>query len=126
MSCFVVSDFHVDALVSWAVAHRAPAFPRAMSPSALAAALAEANRAAYRERYGEQCEDAARYVARRAVDISPVQIIKACDCLDYQCCDWSGWEASTAKQLLDRIRQHAVGLLPGYDEAAWALDEVTA
>ena len=126
MSCFVVSDFHVNALVSWAVLHRAPAFFGGLGPRTLAAILAEANRAAYRSRYGEQPEPAAPYQSQDVRGLSPVQVIKACDCLEYQCSDWSEWQGSTAERALARIRQHAICALPGYDEAAWALEEVTA
>ena len=126
MSCFVVSDYHVGVLVSWAVLRKAPAFFDGLGPRTLAAVLAEANRAAYRERYGEQPEPAVPYQAPEARALSAVQVVKACDCLEYQCSDWSEWEGSTAQRALARIRQHAICALPGYDEAAWALDEVAA
>ncbi len=44
MSCFVVPDYHVSALVAWAI--RADVLPDAVSPDALAHELAAANRAA--------------------------------------------------------------------------------
>ena len=127
MSCFVVPDYHVDVLVSWAVLHKAPAFIEGLDPRRLAACLARANRIAYRARYGEQCEEPEPYRHRDAQRLSFAQVVKACDCLDYQCSDWSEWEGSTAQRALTRIREHAVRLaLPGYDEAAWSLDEVSA
>lgn len=127
MSCFVVPDFHVNVLVSWAVLHGAPAFIEKMGPRTLAAVLAEANRAAYREWYGEQPEPAEPYKAPDASALSPVQVVKACDCLEYQCSDWSGWDGSPAQRALARIRDHAVRMaLPGYESADWVLDEVAA
>ena len=48
MSCFIVSDYHVSALVSWAVAH---GVDLDASPDAVAHMLASANRRAYSERY---------------------------------------------------------------------------
>ena len=127
MSCFVVPDYHVDVLVSWAVLHKAPAFIEGMGPRTLAAVLARANRAAYRARYGDPCEEPEPYRPRDAQHLSLAQVVKACDCLDYQCSDWSEWEDSTAQRALARIREHAVRLaLPGYDDAAWSLDEVAA
>ena len=54
MSCFVVPDFHIDALVSWAIANHASAFIDGLDPRGLAAELHLANCAAYRERYGEE------------------------------------------------------------------------
>ena len=127
MSCFVVSDFHVDVLVSWASLRGAPAFIEGMGPRTLAAVLARANRAAYRARYGDPCEEPEPYQHRDASRLSFAQVVKACDCLDYQCSDWSEWQGSTAQRALARIREHAIRLgLPGYDEAAWSLDEGVA
>jgi len=147
MSCFVVPDFHVSALVSWAVAH---GVDLDASPDAVAHVLASANRRAYSERYaGRYDSDAAPFggLDRSAgVDLAPVAIVKACDCLDYQASDWSCWDDSDAFGYLVAIRRAAVAAahlaahqaapksykytpdpsgraLPGYDAAAWCLDE---
>lgn len=122
MSCFVVPDFHIDALVSWAADHRAAAFIDGLDPRGLAAELYLANCTAYRQRYGEAVGEDYRFT-RRAVTLSPVQVIKACDCLAYQCGDWPDWSDSPAARALDRIREHAINLLPGYEDARWTLDQ---
>ena len=49
MSCFIVSDYHVSALVAWAIRH---GLDLDASPDAVAHELASANRAAFNERYG--------------------------------------------------------------------------
>ena len=139
MSCFVVSDFHVSAIVAWAVDKGVPLDD---SPDAVALALAAANRAAFSERYQ------GRYGAlpfggldrSASLALQPVEIIKACDCLAYQCSDWSAWDLSDASEDLAFIRDVAVQLvhgpwsvaygpaeargreLPGYAEAAWCLE----
>ncbi len=145
MSCFVVNDYHVNALVAWGLRHGAIV---GTSPDALAHMLACANRAAYAERYqdDDQVEPFAGF--DRSVDPShlvPVAVVKACDCLDYQCSDWSSWSGigSEPAAHLAAIRAAALGLalaghgiaagpnaggleygreLPGYDAAAWHLD----
>ena len=137
MSCFVVPDFHVSALVSWAVAQ---GVALDASPDAVAHMLASANRRAFSQRY------AGRYDSElvpfggldrsAGVALAPVAIVKACDCLDYQACDWSTWTDSDAFGYLVAIRRAAVALadpagnpsaigrgLAGYDAAAWCLDE---
>jgi len=59
--------------------------------------------------------------------------VKACDCLDYQASDWTGWRASDACAVLESIRAVALHLaagdykgnaydLPGYGAAPWCLD----
>jgi hypothetical protein len=140
MSCFVVPDFHVSALVSWAVAH---GVDLDVSPDAVAHMLASANRRAYSERYaGRYDSELAPFggLDRSAgVDLAPVAIVKACDCLDYQASDWSRWNDSDPFGYLVAIRRAAVALadpagrasasgraLPGYDAAPWCLDGVAA
>ncbi len=141
MSCFVVPDFHVSALVAYAI--RADILPDAVSPDALAHELASANRAAFAERYeGRYQDDVDPFggLDRSAgADLAPVAIVKACDCLDYQASDWTGWDASEAAAHLAAIRATAqaaclggryypepLSTLDGYDAAAWCLDEVAA
>jgi hypothetical protein len=139
MSCFVVSDFHVSALVAWAVDKGVPLDD---SPDAVALALAAANRAAFSERYDGRHEALpfGGFDRSAALGLQPVEIIKACDCLAYQCSDWSAWDLSDASEDLALIRDVAVQLvlgpwsiaygpaeaegreLPGYAEAAWCLD----
>ena len=149
MSCFVVPDFHVSALVAWAIRH---GLDLDASPDAVAHMLASANRRAYSERY------AGRYDSElvpfggldrsAGADLVPVAIVKACDCLDYQASDWSTWNDSDAFGYLVAIRRAAVAAahlaayqaapgsykytpdpsgraLPGYDAAPWCLDAPT-
>jgi hypothetical protein len=140
MSCFIVSDYHVSALVAWAIRQ---GVALAASPDAVAHELASANRAAFAERYqGRYQDEVAPFggLDRSAgAELRPVAIVKACDCLDYQASDWSSWDRSTAAAHLAAIRSAAlesaagalwkyfdVDTLPGYDAAAWCLDEVTA
>lgn len=132
MSCFVVNDYHVSALVAWAIRQ---GVNLAASPDAAAHELASANRAAFAERYqGRYQDELAPFggLDRSAgADLGPVAIVKACDCLDYQASDWSSWERSDACLVLGAIRAAAVDLanpgrrgvreLPGYDAAAWEL-----
>jgi hypothetical protein len=135
MSCFVVPDFHVNALVNWG--HRQGAI-LGISPDALAHMLACANRAAFSERYAGRYDSElvpfAGLDRLAGADLAPVAIVKACDCLDYQCSDWSSWSGigSEPAAHLAAIRAAALAACgwpwptnypPGYDAAAWCLDE---
>jgi len=127
MSCFVVPDFHIDALVSWAVANGASAFIDGLDPRGLAAELYLANCTAYRERYGEDPSENYIFTMRPEVHAMPaVQILKACSCFDYQASSWSEYQGSTAQRAIERIRDHAITYVPGYRAASWTLEEVTA
>jgi hypothetical protein len=136
MSCFVVPDFHVNALVNWG--HRQGAI-LGISPDALAHELASANRSAFSSRYlGRYDSELVPFggLDRSAgVDLAPVAIVKACDCLAYQASDWTCWDRSDVAAHLAAIRAAAQAAclggryhakpwpLPGYDAAAWCLDE---
>lgn len=139
MSCFVVPDHHVSALVAWAIRQ---GLDLDASPDSVAHVLASANRRAYSERYqGRYDSELVAFggLDRSAgADLAPVAIVKACDCLDYQASDWSRWNDSDAFGYLVAIRRAAVALadpaavaasgraLPGYDSAPWCLDEPDA
>lgn len=145
MSCFVVSNYHVSALVAWGARHGAIV---GISPDALAHELAAANRRAYSERYaGRYDSELAPFAGldhSAGQDLAAVAIVKACDCLAYQASDWSGWDGSEPSAHLAAIRARALGLaragavawggtggradqdgrdLAGYDDAAWELSE---
>jgi hypothetical protein len=136
MSCIVLSDYHISAVVAWAVRQ---GLDLDTSPDAIAHMLASANRRAYSDRY------AGRYDSElvpfggldrsAGADLAPVAIVKACDALDYQASDWARWTDSDAFGYMVAIRRAAVAMaapagnpsapgrsLPGYDAAAWTLD----
>jgi hypothetical protein len=57
---------------------------------------------------------------------TPVQLIKAAHCYTYQSCEHPGWETSPAKAFIDDLIDSAIHAIPGYDSAAWDIDELAA
>jgi hypothetical protein len=57
-------------------------------------------------------------------EIDPLQVIKACHCLEYQSCEHDGWEASIAHRILQTLIKCACHALAGYDKASWGAPEV--
>ncbi len=53
--------------------------------------------------------------------IDPIQVIKACDCYDYQACETDEYERSMAADYIRQIRSMAISDLPGWDEAHWEI-----
>lgn len=53
----------------------------------------------------------------------PVNVLKACDCYEYQSCEHDGWESSDACAFINRLRAAAWHSLAGYDDAAWGAPE---
>lgn len=54
------------------------------------------------------------------------QLLKALECIDYQCSDADEWEASEHKQFLDLIcndcRDYLISELPEYKAAKWGIE----
>jgi hypothetical protein len=48
-----------------------------------------------------------------------IDILKMCDCLNYQSCETEDWYDTLAYEILNDIRYIAISELPGYDEAPW-------
>ena len=51
--------------------------------------------------------------------LTPVQVLKALRCFEYQSCEHPGWHGSEGKAFCDALRDVAIRELPGYDEAEW-------
>lgn len=57
-----------------------------------------------------------------APELTPLEALKACDCLEYQSCETEEYRASAAYWLLDAIRGRAIHSLHGYGSAeGWSL-----
>lgn len=133
MSAFVVSDFHVRALVSWAILrHGCDAVTYHWSgsrrdvrrdASRVASVLYAENVRSVNARYNEA--EPAHGFAFKRVDVGhlrPADIVNACNCLDYQSCETSDWRETEAFAIVDAIRDAAVrDLCAGSD--VWCLEE---
>jgi hypothetical protein len=53
------------------------------------------------------------------LEFDPVQVLKACDCYEYQSCEHDEWKSSEAFDFINRLRQHAWSSIKGYEDAAW-------
>lgn len=53
---------------------------------------------------------------------SPVAVLKAIDCYEYQSCEHPEWETSEAKRFCDALRLHLIHRLPGYEDAPWGIN----
>lgn len=70
------------------------------------------------EAYIRECVPVVFHVCQ----LSPVQVLKAIGCLDYQNCEVPDWRDTLAYRALEALKGAAISLLPGWNEAAWALD----
>ena len=57
--------------------------------------------------------------------LKALEAIKAIDCLVYQSCEHPEWDGSTAQVFLTALSGGLTSYIPGYDDAAWEIEDVT-
>lgn len=132
MSAFVVSHNHITVLVAAAI-HYGVGVPGqaervACDPDGAGQRLHEVNVASVNARYANhepeqpepyafRCSPALDRMAR-----TPVQVIKAAHCFDYQACELPDWDERPEKRFCDDLIRAATYDLPGYEAADWDID----
>lgn len=145
MSAFIVSHDHIDALMSYALAHRlsyyVPAVPPAVGGASITVTsfnvtevgriLLDENERSVRARYSDYApgelpgtigEESGGYTFRQFPALPAVHVLKACQCFDYQACETDDYEATLAHTIVNAIRSAAVRDLPGYEKAPWEIN----
>jgi hypothetical protein len=130
MSAFIVSDYHINTLASYARSRHLRVYAGkefsincSDDPDRVAGILYTANVESVNSRYNEhQLSVGFKY---RPVPVmeTPVQIIKACNCFDYQACEVPNYESTPAAMIVNAIRREAMRELPGYEDADWQLTD---
>lgn len=119
MSAFNVSDKHLSYLASAALLYRCGG---ETDGEKIVVMLRAANNESVNARYADGGMAVNETpVFRRTLDVSPVQVLKAIRCYEYQSCEHEGWTGSEAWTFCERLTATAMGKLPGYDAAAWEI-----
>jgi hypothetical protein len=132
MSIFTISDKHINALVRAAMEFTGGSFLDFTiyicdepihydDPNKMGQVLIDLNRYLVNWKYRENNKPV-RYKYQQCKLLSPVQILKACDCYDYQNCNVGVYESTEAGKIIDEIRRFYISVLPGYDEAKWHIE----
>ena len=129
MSAFIVSEKHLQTLVNWAMDNKVGFFfdgkyydlkdPKV--PETILTVLYRQNVRSVDSRYKEKNVIDSLKFKRMIVALNPVDVLKACHCLEYQSCETDDYERSFAYDIIIRIKDHAIRLLPGYEKANWAI-----
>ena len=131
MSAFIVSDYHINAIVSYGVKREAQFYTKNVgwerfnpdTAQVMAALLYRANVCSVNSRYGERKRATGfRYQRVDVSGLTAADIINACDCLDYQSGEVKTWERSRARRALQAIRESAIEVLASSSKA-WTLYE---
>lgn len=139
MSAFQVSPNHIGAILRWylfdGITRESDRrqwrgwHPNSDQAGEMAAVLTAENDKSIKARYPDDTDipeavDTKNLGVYR--ELTPIEVIKACNCLAYQSCEHDGWDNSEARKLLDDIIDCAIGKIPGYDAAPWAIDDRAA
>ena len=131
MSAFIVPDYQINALVSYGVKREAQFYTKNVgwerfntdTAQVMAALLYRANVCSVNSRYGERTRtNGFLYQPVNVSGLTAADIVKACDCLDYQSCEVNTWERSRARRALQAIREEAISALTAGSQA-WELRE---
>lgn len=139
MSAFLVSNTHINTLLTFAMKKRVPLPPidDANEATRYGRELLRENLRSLAYRYGERhgfiqgtVDDfLAAYHFRsdyRAFTMRPgaaVSVIKGTHCYDYQACETPDYFETWAAAVMRNIRDDASHYLPGYDSAPWGFEE---
>lgn len=138
MSAFLVSDKHIDEMLKFASAHRPASFghPRVYHDNTIVMTLCmpdsldEAGQELVNQNYksltarykDDDAPHSYKYQQRPFSDVmSPVEVIKLCDCYNYQACETLDYYDTLAYSISKTIREAAIDALPGYDDASWSI-----
>jgi hypothetical protein len=132
MSAYLVPEYHINALVSWAAGrHGSSAVSYYWQgkrrevrndEKRIASVLFAENVRSVNARYRE-CDQAHGFNFKRVANmLNPIDVIKGCHGYSYQACEAEGWEESEAFAIIEGIEASAIRALPGYDESnAWCI-----
>lgn len=134
MSAYLVPDFHINAIVSWAGSRNGINTATYYwagkrrdirnDEARIASVLFAQNVRSVNYRYRE-AEPAHGFKFKRVVNVlNPIDVIKGCHGYAYQACETDDWEQTEAFAIIMGIERAAIQALPGYDESrAWCLSQ---
>jgi hypothetical protein len=132
MSAFIVSKNHLDSIVTFAKVKLKELYFDGESLSLvgfyegventnkLGQILLDANYDSVNYRYNEK-EESYNYQFKHTELLTPIEIIKACHCLNYQSCEVPNWEKTKAYKIIQNIISQATTKISGYEEAEWGI-----
>lgn len=119
MSAFIVNDYHINALTSFAVWQEVSFYWKAQryvfnhdTAHFLAGVLYSENVRSVNHRYNERTRrQGFNYKRVSIIHLEAEDIIGACDCLRYQSCETSNYDRTLARAATNAIREAAVNML---------------
>lgn len=133
MSAFVASDRHINAIVKFGMAHAARfhnwdgveiKFDDTGRNHTIARILYRANVDAVNQRYNmNEPYGTFVFTSEDVPSLSALEVIKACNCYEYQASEWTEYFHSGAYKAIRAVIECAIPHLEGYSEAnGWSID----
>ena len=137
MSAFLIGKQTIGLLAHYAVEHEVVQYGECygmnLDKKKVIEALVRANVISLATRYPDDADpvesfmgmskaefiQACQIEASRAWNVPVIEILKSCNCFEYQACEYDDWPKSTANKILNAIRKDCINKLPGYEEAQW-------
>lgn len=141
MSAFVVSNVHINTLVTYCLLHRISYYSAtergrvtvtAENAGIIGRMLLDENVRSVSDRYpgsngelpGTVGETPSHYHFEPTNwgKMSALAIVKLAHCLEYQSCEHDDYQASEAYKITAEIIRDATTRIPGYNDATWAIN----
>jgi hypothetical protein len=137
MSCFVVSNAHISAMLRFVAAktHSKSLYLLESGErdsrgewlsmlnidhaNAVGQALLQLNVDAWNYRYQQNVYEPQFEFQPKGFIPSAVGMLKLCRCYAYQVCELDDYAITPAGRMLDCMMGHAISQLPGYDDLPW-------
>ncbi|HBD95161.1 MAG TPA: hypothetical protein DC057_13430 [Spirochaetia bacterium] len=123
MSAFIVNKKHIDYLVSalyYSNKDYQNKYMDIQELNKIGQTLVNANYKSVNYRYNES-EKPYKYIFSQIFTIYFIQTLKAINCLDYQSCEYPGWERSKAKKILNQIKDQCIYHLTDSNKYQWEI-----
>ena len=125
MSAFICNNYHISLLAAYATNKRLSCV-NGLDAEQVGAILYAENLASVNYRYNDtqDAQEVFKFDSRaQHTSASPIAILKAAKCLDYQSCEHDTWDKSQAHKIVEAIISTAIYYLPGYQDAQWEIAE---
>ena len=127
MSAFIVSNKHIEALVTSGGPRplqyhfNGEWHPISYNEQKAGQILLNENIRSVETRYNSTEIPTTFILTELTNNYTAIEIVKLCDSLDYQSCETDDWLTTEAYAILQAIRENAIRALPGYVEAPWVI-----
>ena len=127
MSAFMCSADHINTIVTYAQQNDLSAYfdgktlEANKDPQSWVDTLTKCNVDSLNARYGDNEAYPATKFKRTNIRATDAQVAKLCHSFNYQACEQEDFELTRGYRLINRVLDHVLRGMKGYEEAEWAI-----